>query len=179
MVNVEQLHSIWLDSIVDFSQNYLATKYGNKNCEAHIVSSVVETNNSYQSLKNFNLPYGSAQIIMHMARFCKCTLCEPDDILGCEMKTFPEATFCLPSLLSAAFPKNVNTGIFRPHDGSLDAGDLDNPSSVFRHPHIAFSGIGIILMNECREILSPLATDSEVIRLADCHFLCLPRGDNA
>lgn len=170
-VNVEQIHANWLDEMVDFSWRFMAGHHKVGACEAVIVESVPESNNSYRARSVFLLPYGSDRLIFHMARFSRCSLCEPD-LEGFNVQSLPEALFCLQSILLASFPKNVETSFFRAHDGALGAGEMDD-ESAYRGPHVAFAGIGIMLMNACRQTFSPLAPDSEIVKLADQKFLCV------
>jgi hypothetical protein len=156
--------------MADFSWLYMAKKHGAGACEAAIVESVKESNNSYRARSIFLLPYGSDKLVFRMSRFAHCSLCEPEPI-GIDF--IPDALFCLQGLLLASFPKNTATGVFRAHDGALGAGDMDDPDALNRGPDVAFAGIGIMIMNACRQTFSPLAPDNEVVKLSDQKFLCV------
>ena len=167
-VNVEQIHSLWLDEMVSFSWHFMAKRHQVGACEAAIIESVPDSNNSYRARSIFLLPYGSDRLIFHMARFAHCSLCEPEPV---GVDTIPDALFCLQSVLLASFPMNTATGIFRAHDGALGVDEMDNPACLYRAQHVAFAGVGIMLMNVCRQTFSPLAPNSEIVKLCDQKFL--------
>lgn len=177
-VNVEELHGRWLDEMAEFAREFMKRQYaGAKPEQAAIVTLSHKNEYIFETLGIFDLPPGSGDIILLMARFCRCTLSPPEAVIGLPGFTeqLPEPVFCLNSLLMAAFPKNTATGVFKGHDCAICVGDLGDPEGAFRSGHVAFGGLGVILMNETRKILNPLAPDADVIKLADDHFLCIMR----
>jgi hypothetical protein len=181
IVNLEEIHSNWLDGMATFCKNYLVEKHG-KELAIGAVLELAEGEEGYvfNCLGAFDLPSGSSRLIMHMARFTKCSFCPPDEVRGCDFydfDEFPDTTFCLGSLLSSAFPKTIETDCFKAHDGAIDVGETKNPKTAFRRPHVAFSGLGIILIEELRSILDPLAPNADVIKLADKKYLCVFEPD--
>jgi hypothetical protein len=182
LVNVEELHARWLSEYIEYTKKYLSIRHGPKNDIAAIMTLVPTDEFAFQSLGAFNLPAGAGRLILHMARFCRSTFSQPEYIRGLapDTKELPEPTFCLNSLLTASFPINTETRVFKGHDCAIATGDLGEPDSAFRSAHIAFAGLGVILMNESRKILSPLSTDNEIVKLADSKYLSIieNKGDN-
>jgi len=182
-VNVEELHARWLNEFTNYAKEYLIKRHG-KEKDIGAVMTLVKTDEfAFESLGTFNLPAGSGRLILHMARFCRSTFGRPEYIRGLgDIEELPEPTFCLNSLLTASFPKNTETGTFKGHDCAISVGDLGDPDAAFRSAHAAFAGLGVILMNEVRGILSPLSPDNEVIKLADSKYLSIietqPKGNN-
>ena len=172
-INVEELHAKWLAEMVSFSWHYLSIRHGPLPCRGAILGIVEGNEFIFETKGIFDLPPSSGTLILHMARFCRCTFGRPEAILGLDVEELPEPTFCLSSLLAAAFPRNILTGAFRGHDGGTAIGDLGDPHAAFRSAHVAFSGLGIIFMDKTRQILGPLAPDSEIVSLADGNFLTI------
>ncbi len=178
IVNVEELHSRWLSEFAQFAEEYLAKRHGDKKDIGAIMALVPTDEFAFECIGQFNLPAGAGRLILHMARFCRSTFGAVEYLKGLdpEIKELPEPTFCLNSLLLAGFPKNTETGFFKGHDCSIAAGDLGDPDCAFRTAHVAFAGLGVIIMNETRNILSPLSTDNEIIKLADGKYLSIIEG---
>lgn len=181
IANLEEIHARWLDEMVDFAQKYMVERHGNKPMRAAILE-IPNDDFVFHCLGTFNIPAETDRLILHMARFCRCTFGKPDAIIGLDnIKELPEPTFCLNSLLIAGFPKNLSTDIFRNHDGGIGGGDIGDPKAAFRSAHIAFAGLGIILMNESRKILSPNfpSPNSQVLKMADGKFISfIPNLEN-
>lgn len=174
-INVEELHSRWLDEMQAFSWAYLTKKYGLKPTTAVIVQLTEDDHYVFETKAFFNLPAGADKLILHMARYARCTFGTPDEIRGFPKKVdvLPEPTLCLHSLLEASFPKNTETDVFKAHDGAISVGDLMHPDEVFRSAHIAFAGLGVILMQEIRKNLSPLSTNDEIKKMVNGKFLSI------
>lgn len=175
-INVEKIHSRWMNEMSSFAWQYMRKRHPKTRSEAVItyLPSDEELKIYGPSLAvkgKFELPPGSGSHIMQMALFAKATFFELDGIRGLEDEVvkLPETMFCLHSVLIAAFPKNLETDTFRP----IDAADFDfeDPSLDRNHPFNAFAGIGLILMDETRKILSPMSPDADVTKMADGLFL--------
>lgn len=176
----EELHSRWLKQLSDFAWLRMS---GKLECRAIVASLPEGEDFLFESKGEFPLPWASDLLIMTMALFSKCTF------LKCEgIKVGPETVparpiFCLSSLLQASFPKNVVTDRFKAHDGAdvleLDEtfADRNNWRSCEKYDHVAFAGLGVIMMNEVRKILNPASSDAEIIRMSDEHFLCVVQQD--
>jgi len=185
LINIEEFHARCLNEIVNFSQNFMREKFGDGECwgvltkpsddekEDNILSLFEEGDTVFSCdvIGKIKLPKGSDKLINHMALFCKSTLSHITKINGIDWNKLPENTYCLSSLLQASFPKNVVTGVFKAHDGALSIGDVGYPD--FRGIHVAFSGIGIILLDETRKILAPLAPDAEIVNMTEEVFLSI------
>ena len=174
-INVEELHSRWLDEMHAFAWAYLTQKHGIKPSTAAIVELLEEDNYIFDTKAVFNLPAGAGNLILHMARFSRCTFGTPDEIRGFPKRVdvLPEPTVCLLSLIEASFPKNTETDVFKAHDGAVCVGDLMHPDDAFRAAHVAFSGLGVILMQEVRKHLSPLSTNDEIKKMCNGKFLSI------
>lgn len=177
LVNVEKWHHVWLEEMSKFSWDYLSKKHGPTASNAVILTlepdCAVEDDCSdcdiVRSRRAFELPPRAGTLIMHMARFAKSSLSQPYKIEGANFQELPENTFCLKSLLQASFPKDLDTGFFKHYDGSTTIGNA--PEGLYRAPHVAFSGIGIILMQNARMAFDPMLPDEDVIFEADGSFL--------
>lgn len=173
-INVEELHARWLEEMRDFAWEYQGKKHGVGMCHGLIFQPDDDNDSSefiFKARGVFDLPKGSSNLCLYMARFAKCSL-PLDQMIGSAIKELPEATFCLQSILQAAFPRNVETGIFKPYDGALGS-EIDDPESVSRHAHNAFAGLGVIIMEAARAHLAELATDSDIMKKADGMFLSI------
>jgi hypothetical protein len=183
LINIEEFHARCLFETVSFSWKFMEEKFGNGECwgiltkpsddEKEDVLSLFEEETIFSCdvIGKIKLPYGSDRLINTMALFSKATLSHITKVNGMDWEKLPQNTFCLSSLLQAGFPKNVLTGIFKAHDGAFSIGDQNYPD--FQGNHVAFSGIGIILMNETRKILSPLSPDSEIVAMTEEVFLSI------
>jgi len=173
-INVEKIHSRWLNDLSSFAVSYLR-KRGGKEQEGAVIHlpadpELKEYGPYLKANGKFSLPPGSGDLILEMARFSKCTFKEVLGVrnLGEEPINVPEKMFCLHSLLLASFPKNIETNTFKAHDGAdFDPEDVGLTS---HHPYNAFCGLGVILLNETRKILSPISPDAEIMTMADGLF---------
>ena len=182
MINVEEFHAHCLNEIVSFSKKYMEELYGKEKCFGLLIkaSDMDDSVDFFDEDEEFScdiigkikLPHGTDKLINQMALFCRATLSHITKVNNTSWTSLPKNTYALNSLLQSGFPKNVKTGVFKAHDGALSIGEIDEPSD-FRAIHVAFSGIGIILMNETRKILSPMSPDSEVVDMAEELFLSI------
>lgn len=175
IVNVEACHARWLAEMREFSWEYLGKMHGTKNCLAAIIEIPPEAEELvYVAKYVFSLPAGSDLLALQMARFAKCSD-DGGELLGVEnlAKALPEATFCLNSLLLAAFPRNTRTGVIKMHDGAAGIGRPEPEHYKERGPHVAFAGVGVIMMEKVRDYLAPLATDDNVTMLANSKYIAI------
>jgi hypothetical protein len=165
---IENLHAQWLDEMAK-----LAWRHGNASkprSEAHLWRIALEDEFILEHVGSFGLPNGSAAMCVEMAFFAHATLSDPDEIRGIDLDQVPEPTFCLHSLLWAAFPKNIDTDVFKGNDCAISVADLPDEGQ-FRSAHAAFGGLGVILMENCRRFIEPLAPDAEILKLSDGMFI--------
>lgn len=173
-MSIEGLSSQWLDELESYTWKYLSRKHGTKKATAAIISlEDVAGDIGFRADGIFELPSGSGTLALYMARFCVRTFISNPVIYGLNIETLPEATFCLPSFLLAAYPKNIETGRFRDHNCGECAGDVTGDEKYFSPPHAAFAGLGIMMMSVTRQILDPMASDQETIKIADERFLAI------
>ena len=171
-VNKEYLHDRWIGEIKDFSLDYFEKKFGNGISDAAIVTSPETDEFIFSVVKKLFLPMGSSTLIMKMALFCKCSFDDAEGIVGFS-DGIPEATFCLHSLLMSAYPKDVHTGIFKATDGAIGPDEAEMRISGDKADHVAFSGLGVILMQKSREVLGEMLPDEDVVTKAHDHFLAI------
>lgn len=172
LVNKEYLHSRWLSEIKDFAKGYFEEKFGKGTCLAAIITTPETDEFVFRVASEMSLPKGSGALIAKMARFCKCSFDGADGIVGFS-DGIPDATFCLHSLLAAAYPKDVHTGIFKATDGAIGPDEAEMRISGDKADHVAFSGLGVILMQKSREVLGEMLPDEDVVTKAHDHFLAI------
>lgn len=177
-VNVEKLHSRWMTDMTSLAWKFGQGRFPKTRSEGSIVYMPSEEDMeifgpSLAPKGRFPLPSGSGAHILEMARFATCTFFEIDGIRDLEEKIIPlpPTLFCLNSVLLAAFPKYLGSDMFKP----TDAADYEpeDPEYVRFHSFNAFAGLGFILMNETRKILSPMSPDKEVTEMSEGLFLCV------
>lgn len=173
-INVDGLHSRWLGEMSEFAMQYLTEKHGSAPTKGAVVKLTDDSEDFiFETEGTLVLPPGTGILCLHMARFCRSSFGRPEGIVGLDIEEFPEPTFCLSSLLRASYPRNTETGVFHGHDGALGVGDLDDPESAFRAAHVAFSGVGVLLMDGVRALLSPLAPDAQIIKIANGKYITI------
>lgn len=189
--NTEAIHSDWLTSAEQF-----AWSVGGHPSNAAVIAPISEAKivipmessaqnlidailhgdevEHYQCIGIIPLPNNSANLIMTMARH---TLASPVPSkvkdLGHEME---QETFCLGELIFSSFPRDPESNIFKMNMGALfvSGWDEDEEEDYYKNRdlykefalHRRFAGLGVILMNETRNILDELASDEEVVRMA-------------
>lgn len=167
-INYEAWHATWLKNMSDFCWAHLSKKNA-KHSPSFLVT-MKDDESGYHKIGDIDLPPGSGDLIISMAKFSRCSFDWDDDMEGTFMYNFPKATFDLAPLLSAAFPKDLSLGRFKANDASAPWREVEKPEDA---DFIAFGGLGVILMNACRQKLSPLASDAEIVRMSYDHFLCI------
>jgi hypothetical protein len=168
-LSLDEWHETWLAEMSCLTWGYMSKKSATP-CKGHVLS-LIGDDLDFECNGIIDLPPGSGKLIQKMAGFSQCTLFKPRSIQKSDLKDFPQNTFCLNSLLLAAFPKNSVTNVFKAHDCAVSVGALPSPEGGFRVQYCVFGGLGVILMAECRRMLSPLAPDQDIINLVDGKFL--------
>lgn len=117
----------------------------------------------YNLIAKIDLPQGTRSLFHEFAKFSKVAIGPMDGIHGIDLESLPPHTYQLELALLASFPRNARTGILRtPMNGDGEIELQDNEV----HRHQAFTGVGVILMREARNILDPLLTDDDTIIMA-------------
>jgi len=82
-------------------------------------------------------------------------------------------SFSLSSLLLASFPRTVSDSKFKKTTGGMLIGLTNEAQSLPGDVclHAIFSGLGVLLMDLCREAISPFSTDEDMIKLTSEMFL--------
>lgn len=171
--SVDELHEIWLAEMASFTWKYQTNAAGGNPSTGYVLSVPWDQENVFKCDGKFDLPPGSGKLAQRMALFSRCTLSKPKSIEGTTLDDLPQSTFCLKSLLLAAFPKDTATNVFKPHDCAIAVADLPAPEGGFRAEFSAFGGFGVVLMSQCRRLLAPLAPDEEIFFLVDGKFLSI------
>lgn len=189
-VNKDRFHTEWLEEMADFAWKHLRNKAAlpslagglfktREEAEAVLAARKKEAQDQMKSVGtiwkfredndfvlekhgDFDLPPDSAKTVQNMARFCQCSMSRCDSIEGWAGEKIPKPMFCLHSLLQAAFPKDVDSGFFKANDCAIAPEGTDD----VRADYVAFGGLGVILMNTCRQLFGPLLTDAEILRKA-------------
>ena len=172
LVNKEYLHSRWLGEIRDFALKYFKERFGGGTCRAAIIATPRTDEFVFNVVREMDMPMGSDFLITMMARFCKCSFDGADGIVGfCD--GIPDATFCLHSLLMAAYPRDVYTGIFKDTDGALGPEEVGPNPSEEKAEHVAFAGLGVIVMQGARNAFGEMLPDEKVVEMSHDHFLAI------
>ena len=166
-INVEAWTHLWLKRYAEYVPGYMEARFGKGEENAVLISCEDDYDGQdllYRSHGGFSIPLGSTELIWRMARFSHARLLN-EDVKGTSRPP-PADTFHLASLLQAAFPKDVRTGMFKGNMAGINAleDEYDDAESA---EHAAFAGLGVMLMGECRSILDPLATDREIVAASD------------
>lgn len=112
---------------------------------------------------SLSLPKDAANLCLVMAKFSQANL-TPPSIMGMEdLKEYPKTVFNLRSLITAAYPRYVDTDGFK----GDNVGILVLAANAFRNDEepvfIAFGGLGVMLMDGMRMILGEMMTNEEVV----------------
>lgn len=185
-----QAHAVWFEEYKAYAKAILKNGFGVGDCCAIILSpnedniaeifqegDMVVSEPNYKSNGTIQLPYGSIQIFIALVKHSHFTMDFPVTVNGYDFKKFPEYTFSLSALLSASFPRNLKTGIFKNTNGGLMVGLLEDITSGELGMHGTLSGLGVILMEECRKVISPFATDEDLVELTSEMFLSFMVSD--
>lgn len=176
--NTEMLHAMWLGQYREYCRKHLASNYGASTEEAIIFGygpgsearvsfedlmygGDAPIDDFYEVKASFRLPRGSFHLMYEMAKSCQASLLEvPISGVNFVMNRF----FNLEAILCAAYPKNLDTGRFKGTIGGmlLDAVEVDDDTA----PHVAFAGLGAILMDECRKGIMAHGSDEEVCEMS-------------
>jgi hypothetical protein len=178
-VNIEAWTHVWIKRYADYVPGYMLAHFGVGKENAVLISCNDDDfgeNLLYRSRGEFQMPLGSTSLMWKMARFSHARLL-PEAVNGFGPKP-PSDTFHLSSLLQAAFPKDVRTGMFKGNMAGINAleEEYDDEEAA---EHAAFAGLGVMLMGECRAILDPLATDRQVVAATDEMWIGLWGEGNA
>jgi hypothetical protein len=173
MMTAEHYHAICLNEMAAFAEQYLGSRHRARPTVGIFWKFQNINEFILESHGRFLLPPRSGRLALSMARFATCTLAPPEKIIGCDYKIIPEPLFCLHSLLQAAFPKNPDTGVFKPHDCAQSAGEIPSPDAEFRSSNVAFGGLGVLLMRQCQKMHGLLYSDAEILRMCDGYFVSI------
>ena len=181
----QEMHAKWIEAYRQLARNLLKDAYPKAHkCKAHILKfkDRAEDPNafSFVSTAEFQLPQMSDEVFCEMARYCQFILSFPlyDEKKEIEYEIFPHRAFSLSHLLASSYPKK--DGIFKDTTGAMLMVDFEQffdefPESV---PHAIFCGLGVLLMDKCREIFDPLGTDEEIIKKTTEMILYFPHKDD-
>lgn len=183
-----QTHAQYSEQFKAFCTSMLAQCYGPSSQQAIIIapkildlgpspdptqdpSEIVDPYPNFSIRGKLAFPEGTIQIFLGMARYTQIVLSFPVNIEGHDYSNLPIYSFSLSSLLNSSFPRNVLNGSFLNTTGGMMAGLLTETYSGETVLHAIFAGLGIILIEECRKILLPLATDEDLIKYTKDMFL--------
>lgn len=173
MTSKEAFQTKCLDEMTGFAWKYQANRYGPFNATAILWRFQNENEFVLESDGKFDVPPKSGNLALNMARFARATLGKPVRIEGYRGDFIPEPVFSLQALLYAAFPVNCETSKFRWHDAGLAAGEPLSPEGQLRAAHIAFGGLGNIIMGQCRTAFGELLSNVEVLAKAESYWISI------
>jgi len=181
-----QAHAQWLKESKEMACNILKTSYGDAVLQAYIIgpkrvsAADHETElereleaEEYTGKGVLKLPIGSIQVFLAMARFTQIAIEVPIILNKNYLERLPMYSFSLSSLLLASFPRTVADSKFKKTTGGMLIG-LTNEAQKLPGDvclHAIFSGLGVLLMDLCREAISPFSTDEDMIKLTSEMFL--------
>jgi len=166
-MNIDRANHEWIESYKLFAMATL----GKLDSEASVICSMdwIEENpitgQGYEYVLDgkIMLPTDAGKICLVMAMFSQAWLAEPASIKGMdELAQYPDKTFNLRSLLTAAYPRHVVTEKFKGDNVGIyipSAFHEKAEENIF----MAFGGLGVILMEKLRLMLGEGMTDEEVV----------------
>jgi len=181
-----QAHARWLKESKEAACNILKNSYGDSFLQAYIIgpkrvsTADYETElekqleaEEYTGKAILKLPIGSIQVFLAMARFTQVAIEIPIILNKNYLEKLPVYSFSLSSLLLASYPRSVSDSKFKKTTGGMLIGLTNEaqklPGAVCLHA--IFSGLGVLLMDLCREEISPFSTDEDMIKLTFEMFL--------
>ena len=182
-MNLDKLHTIWMERYKELAYFLL----GKEPCNAYVIiesdfhSDVTGEDYQYVSEGAVKLPTDAAKICNVMAKFAQTSLTNmrvySEDM---PLPDFPMRagldSYNLRSLLWASYPRATNKGmdVFKGDNvGVYIASDEVTEDAA---PFVAFGGVGIILMEQCRMIIDETATDEEMISLCADRYILIEKA---
>jgi len=172
-MSAEAFHTACLDEMAGFAWRYMERQHGPGRSRGILWRFQSDNDFIIESDGSFELPAGSGGLTSRMARFSRATISKPTEIVNYSGEFLPEPVFSLQSVLQAAYPVNCDSNVFRNHDAGLAAGEPFSEEGALRTAHVAFGGLGVILMIQCRMIFGALMSNSEVIAKAENYWISI------
>lgn len=178
-INVEYFHERCYENYIQTAMDFFGPKttdaaivcLADESCEINEIDEIEDI--EYNCIGKFRIPEKSGYLISEMAKFSLSTISCPGKIEGLDLIDFPKHIFCLKSVLQSGVPKDTKKGIFKINNGGLLLLSTDADTDEEKK-HIAFAGLGIIIMKAARQIISPMSTDDEIIDLSFEKYLIIP-----
>lgn len=180
-----QAHAQWMEEYKRYACQILVEGWGTGVQEAIIIAPFIhpieeemmdpakieDAPPTFHCKAKITMPEGSIQTILCMSRYTHVLLDFPISVNGYDISRLPVYSFALSSLLESSFPRNVRSNKFKNTTGGMLAGLDVSPNNGTLALHKLFSGVGILLMEKCRQTLSPFGTDKDLIELTSEMFL--------
>jgi len=174
-LNVDKLHSEWMDNYKKIAIEVLGPNDTKVRvihcCDTSVQDPVTGMEYDYVYDGEILLPRDWAQVTFVMAKFSQAWLSNPPTIKGLEMlEEYPVDTYNLRSLLTAAYPRHIDTEIFKGDNVGILVLSLEDDlgNGAF---FMALGGLGVILIEELRKLLGEALTDEEVMELCTDRYL--------
>jgi hypothetical protein len=179
-MNIDKLHFEWMENYKTLAMEIL----GPCDAKAHVIccsdspvqDPITGMEYDYTYDGDLQLPRDSAEVIELMAKFSQSYLSNPPSIKGFDkFKEYPVNTFNLRSLIVAAYPRHIETEIFKGDNIGIFvlAGEEDLDDGAF---FVAFGGLGVMLMEKLRQLLGEALTDEEIVELTTDRYLVFETG---
>jgi len=182
-MNIDKLHADWMERYKSYARFFLGADMSVAHvincCDKQIVDPVTGMPHDYVYEGKMMLPEKSASACMAMAKFSQSSLMNPPMIKDFDLDEYPKATFNLRSLLLASYPRDVKTDAFKGDNIGIYVLIADDEIDEDEVPlFVSFGGLGVMLMEKCRMLLSETATDEQVVDLcADRYLIFEPRDE--
>jgi hypothetical protein len=183
-LNIDKLHAEWMDNYKKLAIEVLGPNDVRVRvihcCDGTVEDPVTGGEYDYSHDGDILLPRDWAKVTFVMAKFSQAWLSNPPTIKGLEtLKEYPIDTYNLRSLLTAAYPRHIDTEIFKGDNVGilvLSLADYAEEATEGGAFFVALGGLGVILMEELRKLLGETLTDEEVMELCTNRYL-LEAGD--
>ena len=161
---IEELNSLWVRAYRD-----LAWSKSDTPVQGYLLSTK-EQEVGFDLSGKMSLPYWSRPMVDKMALFCRTDMIVEEPPQG--MSSFP-ATYWAHSLLYAAYP--IHGGIFKGHNGASHVMCLSSPEKLGDDEmrYCMFQGLGVILMESIRMIMSPFDNDEAILSKSKDWYICI------
>jgi hypothetical protein len=175
-MNIDKLHADWMERYKSYARFFLgadtSTAHVINCCDKPIADPITGMPHDYVYEGKMKLPEKSASACLAMAKFSQSSLMNPPSIKGLDLEEYPKATFNLRSLLLASYPRDVKTDMFKGDNIGIYVLIADEEIDEDEVPmFVSFGGLGVMLMEKCRMLLSEASTDDQVVDLCADRYL--------
>jgi hypothetical protein len=163
-LSIEEVNARWITAFKE-----LAWKRSDTPTQGYLLVTK-EEEVGFDLAGKMSLPYWSRPMVDKMALFCRSDMIIESPPQG--MSSFP-ATYWAHSLLYASYPRHG--GVFKGHNGAshvLCLSSLENLGDD-EITYCMFQGLGTILMESVRMIMSPFDDDEAILAKSKDWYICI------